>query len=51
MDRDIEDTRQPKYPRRCPICDGDVECTPTGWKCTECDWARDYADFDREVDK
>ena len=35
----------------CPICDGDVECTPTGWKCTECDWSRDYADFDREVDK
>lgn len=39
LDRDIEDTRQPKEYPQCPICDAYLEQEPfTGeWFCPKCE--------------
>jgi len=50
MDRDIEDTRQPVEGVECPICDGRLEETATGWVCIDpdCGWGYDFQNCDAD---
>jgi hypothetical protein len=45
------DVPDPPEEKMCPICDGYVEETQTGWKCAECDWSIDDEEYDRDRDE